>query len=82
MGQVSHGFGDVLADSIPYVRGLDQLIPEARLAAILTRTGRQSERRRCLPADSVIWLVVAMAPFAAESIPMAWRRLHPTRGPV
>jgi hypothetical protein len=27
----------------------------------------------------VIWLVIAMALFAADSIPKAWRRLHPTR---
>ena len=79
MDHPSQGLGDILADPIPYVRGLYQFIPEARLAAILTRTGRQSERRRCLPADSVIGLVVAMALFAADSIPMAWRRLHPTR---
>ena len=66
-------------DPLPYVRGLYRLIPESRLAAILSRTARSSERRRCLPADSVIWLVIAMALFAADSIPKAWRRLHPTR---
>jgi hypothetical protein len=66
-------------DPIPFVRGLHQLIPEGRLAAILSRTGRASERRRRLPADSVIWLVIAMALFAADSIPKAWRRLHPGR---
>lgn len=72
--------GDDLADDpLPYVRGLYQLIPERRLAAILSRTGRSSERRRLLPADAVVWLVVAMALFAADSIPKAWRRLHPSR---
>jgi hypothetical protein len=35
--------------------------------------------RRRLPADSVVWLVIAMALFTADSIPKAWRRLHPTR---
>jgi hypothetical protein len=70
---------DPAIDPLPYVRGLRQLIPEARLAAILTRTARSSERRRCLPADSVVWLVIAMALFAADSIPKAWRRLHPSR---
>jgi hypothetical protein len=72
--------GDDLADDpLPYVRGLYQLIPEGRLAAILSRTGRSSERRRLLPADAVVWLVVAMALFAADSIPKVWRRLHPSR---
>src|SRR3954452_2561974 len=70
---------DLARDPLPFVRGLYQLIPEGRLAAILTRTARSSERRRCLPADSVIWLVIAMALFAADSIPIVWRRLHPSR---
>jgi hypothetical protein len=70
---------DPTNEPLPYIRGLYQLIPEARLAAILTRTGRTSERRRCLPADSVIWLVIAMALFAADSIPKVFRRLHPSR---
>ena len=78
MDHPSQGRGGFLADPIPYVRGLYQLISEGRLAAILTRTGRHSERRRRLPADSVAWLVIALALFAADSIPMVWRRLHPT----
>lgn len=48
-------------DHIPVVRGLSQLVPEQRRAAILTRTARASERRRSLPAESTIWLVIAMA---------------------
>jgi hypothetical protein len=32
-----------------------------------------------LPAESVIWLVIAMTLFAADSIPKVRRRLHPTR---
>ena len=35
MDHPSQGLGDLLADPIPYVRGLYQLIPEGRLAAIL-----------------------------------------------
>jgi hypothetical protein len=73
------GCDDHITDPLPYVRGLYQLIPERRLAAILSRTARASERRRRLPADSVIWLVIALALFAADSIPKVWRRLHPTR---
>jgi hypothetical protein len=66
-------------DPIPFVHGLRQLIPERRLAAILSQTARTSERRRRLPAESIIWLVIAMALFAADSIPKVWRRLHPGR---
>jgi hypothetical protein len=79
MDRTPQGGGGRPTDPLPYVRGLFQLIPESRLAAILSRTGRSSERRRCLPAESVAWLVIAMALFAADSIPKVWRRLHPTR---
>jgi Insertion element 4 transposase N-terminal/Transposase DDE domain len=77
--KVSQSFPSVALDPLPYLRGLYQLIPERRLAAILTQTGRASERRRRLPAESVIWLIIAMALFAADSIPKVWRRLHPSR---
>src|SRR5919112_4692611 len=77
--QVSQAFPSVALDPLPYLRGLQQLIPERRLAAILTQTARASERRRRLPAESVIWLIIAMALFAADSIPKVWRRLHPSR---
>ena len=72
-------FDSIALDPIPFVRGLEQLVPQQRLVAILSQTGRASERRRRLPADSVIWLVIAMALFAADSIPKVWRRLHPGR---
>jgi Insertion element 4 transposase N-terminal/Transposase DDE domain len=77
--KVSQPFPSVALDPLPYIRGLYQLIPERRLAAILTQTARASERRRRLPAESVIWLIIAMALFAADSIPKVWRRLHPSR---
>jgi hypothetical protein len=79
MDRLPQGCDNLFQDPLPFVRGLYQLIPEHRLAAILTRTARASERRRRLPADSVIWLIIAMALFAADSIPKVWRRLHPTR---
>src|SRR3954464_5376658 len=79
MDRAPQGCDDRDDDPLPYVRGLYQLIPEGRLAAILSRTGRASERRRGRPAESVTWLVIAMALFAADSIPKVFRRLHPTR---
>lgn len=79
MARTSSAGGGPAVDPLPYVEGLRRLIPEERIAAILSRTGRGSERRRRLPAESVAWLVIAMALFAADSIPKAWRRLHPTR---
>lgn len=65
-------------DPLPFLQGLYQLIPEERLAFILQRTGRQSQRHRRLPAASVTWLVVAMGLFADLPIPKVWRRLHPS----
>jgi len=73
------GSTPVASDPLPYLQGLYRFVPEQRLAAILSRCGRASQRRRRLPAESVAWLVVAMALFAADSIPKVWRRLHPTR---
>jgi Insertion element 4 transposase N-terminal/Transposase DDE domain len=66
------------ADPLCYLQGLYQLIPEDRLAFILQRTGRQSQRRRRLPAPSVAWLIIAMALYADLPIPQVWRRLHPS----
>ncbi len=79
MDHAPRGGHDIAQDPRPSVRGLDPLIPEQRLAAILSRTARSSERRRCLPADSVLGRVLAMALFTADSIPKVWRRRPPTR---
>lgn len=65
-------------DPLCYLEGLYQLIPEDHLAFILQRTGRQSRRRRRLPAPSVAWLVIALGLFADLPIPQVWRRLHPS----
>src|SRR4051812_6669340 len=72
-------FASLARDPIPFVRGRTPLIPERRLAALFTRTGRGSERRRSWPAESVIWLVIALTRYAADSISKVGRRLGPTR---
>ena len=51
MDRTPQGCDDSAFDPLPYVRGLYQLIPEGRLDAILSRTGRSSERRRRLPQE-------------------------------
>lgn len=65
------------ADPLPYLRGLYQILPDDRLDFILRQTGRQSFRRRRLPADAVARLVVALGLFADLSVPQVWSRLHP-----
>jgi hypothetical protein len=64
-------------DPLPYLRGLYHVLPDDRLDYILRLTGRQSRRRRRLPAPAVTRLVVALGLFADLSVPQVWRRLHP-----
>jgi len=64
-------------DPIPYLRGLTRLIDRQRLEYILARTARRRRRRRRLTTASMVWLVIALSLFARDSVPMAWRRLHP-----
>ena len=67
-------------DPVAYLRGLTHLIDQRRLDYILARTRRRQQRQRRLQANQVVWLVIAMSLFASDSIPMAWRRLHPSPG--
>ena len=43
MDRMPQGWDNLSQDPLPFVRGLYHLIPEHRLAAILTRTARSSE---------------------------------------
>jgi hypothetical protein len=70
--------GATAPDPIAYLRGLNHLIAQDRLDYILTRTGRGQRRQRRLLARDVVWLIIAMSLFATDSVPMAWRRLHPS----
>src|SRR6185369_4210054 len=65
-------------DAVPYLQGLQDVVPWERMVYILTQTGRASKRNRRLPAPAVTWLVIAMSLWAKLSIPQVWRRLHPT----
>ena len=65
-------------DPVIYLRGLTRLIEQQRLDYILSRTRRRQQRQRRLQADHVVWLVIAMSLFATDSIPIVWRRLHPS----
>jgi hypothetical protein len=66
------------ADPLPYLQGLYQFLPAQRLDFILQQTGRQSRRRRRLPAPAVTWLIIALALFPTLPVPQVWRRLHPS----
>jgi hypothetical protein len=65
-------------DPVAYLRGMSHLLQQQRLDYILARTRRRQRRQRRLLADQVVWLVIAMSLFATDSIPIVWRRLHPS----
>jgi hypothetical protein len=53
-------------------------MPGATIRDVLEATGTASHRRRRLPADEVVWLVIAQSWFPDRSIPKVWRHLHPS----
>lgn len=65
-------------DPIPYLQGFHHVIGQQRIDYILSRTTKRQKRQRRLTDSSVAWLVIAMSLFANLSIPMVWRRLHPS----
>jgi hypothetical protein len=64
---------------LDYIRGLLRFLPATLIHEVLAQTGRLSQRKRRLPADAVVWLVIAQALFRDRSIPKVWRQLHPSR---
>jgi hypothetical protein len=46
----------------------EPLLPSAVVAEIVRRCDRQSQRRRCLPAELVAWLIVAAGLWRAEGL--------------
>jgi hypothetical protein len=57
---------------------LVELIPPEWVEAALLRTGRQSRRRRRLPAAGVLWLVIALGLFSEGDIATVWRQIAGT----
>ena len=54
------------------------LLPLDAILAVLRLSGTLSRRRRRLPADEVVWLVIAQSWFPDRCIPLVWRHLHPS----
>lgn len=69
-----------LLDPLDRARGLLRLIPLDLVLAALKRCGKLSRRRRRLPAECVVWLVIAQSLFRDRGIPKVWRKLHSGRG--
>jgi hypothetical protein len=53
----------------PELSGLSRSIDPEWIAQALARTGKASIRKRKLPAEQVIWLVIALALYRHQSIP-------------
>jgi hypothetical protein len=57
---------------------LYRLLPRDAILDALRHTGTAGQRRRRLPADEVVWLVIAQSWFRKRSLPKVWRHLHPS----
>lgn len=60
-----------LSDVLP-LAGIDRLaehLPQAWIEEALEATGSASIRRRRLPAEQVVWLVIALALYRHQSMP-------------
>jgi hypothetical protein len=51
------------------------MIAPQQITAVLESTGRREQRRRQLPAQAVVWLVIGMGIWSTVNIPTIWRRL-------
>src|SRR5438093_455310 len=65
-------------DPLPYLQGLQRLLPPSQVELILRQTGRLGHRTRRLPPAAVLWLVLGMGLVAQPSIPKIWRAFHPS----
>lgn len=56
-------------NQLPDFKSLSNQVDPVWLAHVLAATGKASVRRRKLPAEQVMWLVIALAMYRHESIP-------------
>jgi hypothetical protein len=71
--------GPALLDpALALLPSLYHLLPLDATLAALADTGTASKRLRRLPAQEVVWLVVAACLFRDRSLPMVWRHVHPS----
>jgi len=66
-------------DPLPYLQLLQRLFSPQLIQLILQQTGRSGQRRRRLPAEAVLRLVIGMGLLPKPSIPKIWRAFHPSR---
>jgi hypothetical protein len=60
------------------LEALSQFVPAETIRAVLTQTGRHSQRIRRLPATAVVWLVIALGIWTDLDIPAIFRQVAGT----
>jgi len=63
---------------IVVLEALTQFVPPETIRAVLTQTGRHSQRVRRLPATAVVWLVIAIGIWTDLDIPAIFRQVAGT----
>jgi hypothetical protein len=66
-------------DCTPYLQGLYTLFPLERIEKLVRQASRRQRRRRRLPADHLVWLMIALGLYASHSIPQVWQKLQPSQ---
>jgi len=61
------------------IRALQRIVPRARIAAILRRTGHARRRYLRLPARFMVWFVIALGLFCRDSYRQVFKWLQPFR---
>jgi len=63
---------------IVVLEALTRFVPPATIRAVLTQTGRHSQRIRRLPATTVVWLVIAIGIWTDLDLPALFRQVAGT----
>jgi hypothetical protein len=63
---------------IVVLEALTRFVPPETIRAVLTQTGRHSQRIRRLPATAVVWLVIAIGIWTDLDIPAIFRQVAGT----
>ena len=60
---------------IVVLEALSRFVPTETIRAVLTQTGRHSQRIRRLPATAVVWLVIGIGIWTDRDIPALFRQV-------
>lgn len=80
MEYIGHGgpgsqAGLELPPPVIVLEALTRFVPTQTIRSILAHTGRETKRIRRLPAEAVVWLVIAIGIWSDLDIPGVWRQV-------